>query len=83
MDKEWTPQHGQGDQEDDDNEQGTATEKWYCKNISIKEERGKRSYVCGEENNLSWYVRNSEVLLRKIGAKGTVKVDEAKDPKGV
>ena len=47
----------------------------------IKEERGKRTYVCGEENNLSWCVRNSEVLLRKIGEKGTVKVDEAKDPK--
>ena len=38
--------------------------------------------VCGEENSLSWYVRNSEeVLLRKVGEKGTVKVDEAKDPK--
>ena len=31
-------------------------------------------------NNLSWYVRNSEVLLRKVGEQGTVKVDEAKDP---
>ena len=32
-------------------------------------------------NNFSWYVRNSEVLLGKIGEKGTVKVDEEKDPK--
>ena len=32
-------------------------------------------------HNLSWYVRNSEVLLRKVREKGTVKVDEEKDPK--
>jgi len=32
-------------------------------------------------HNLSWYVRNSEVLPRKLSEKGTVKVDEAKDPK--
>ena len=31
-------------------------------------------------NNLSWYVRNYEVLLRKVGEQGTVKVDEPKDP---
>ena len=38
--------------------------------------------VCGEENSISWYVRNSEkVLLGKVGEKGTVKVDEAKYPK--
>jgi len=38
--------------------------------------------VFGEENNLSLYVRNSEeVLLRKVGEKGTVKVNEARDPK--
>ena len=38
--------------------------------------------VFGEENSLSWYVRNSEkVLLGKVGEKGTVKVDEAKYPK--
>ena len=38
--------------------------------------------VRGEENNLRWYVRNSEeVLLRIVGKKGKVKVDEAKDPK--
>ena len=30
---------------------------------------------------MSWYVRNSEVLLRKVGEKGTVKVDEEKDLK--
>ena len=38
--------------------------------------------VCGEENSLSWYGRNSEeVLLGVVGEKGTVKVDEAKNPK--
>ena len=38
--------------------------------------------VFGEENSLSWYVRNSEkVLLGKVGEKRTVKVDEAKYPK--
>lgn len=38
--------------------------------------------VRGEENNLRWYVRNSEeVLLRIVRKKGKVKVDEAKDPK--
>ena len=43
-----------------------------------------KAYVCGEESNLSWCVRNSEeVLLRKVGEKGAVKVDEAKEPKGV
>ena len=31
-------------------------------------------------NNLSRYVRNSKVLHRKVGEKGTVKGDEAKDP---
>ena len=31
--------------------------------------------------NLSWYSRNSqEVLHRKVGEQGTVKVDEAKHP---
>ena len=40
------------------------------------------AYFCWEESNLSWYSRNSqEVLLRKVGELGTVKVDEAKDPK--
>ena len=31
-------------------------------------------------NNLSRHVRNSEVLLRKVGEKRTVKGDKAKDP---
>ena len=36
--------------------------------------------VRGEENNLGWYLRNcNEVMLRKAGEKGTVKVEEAKD----
>ena len=39
------------------------------------------AFVSEEESNLSWYVRNSEVLLSKVGEKRTVKVDEAKDPK--
>ena len=34
-----------------------------------------------DNNNLSWYVRNSEVFLRKVGEKGTLKVDEAKEYK--
>ena len=49
---------------------------------------GKRTHyrceacVRGEENNLRWYVRFcEEVLLRMVGKKGTVKVDEAKAPK--
>ena len=35
-----------------------------------------------EENNLGWYVgRRNEVLLRKVGERGTVKTDEAKKPR--
>ena len=35
-----------------------------------------------EENNLSWYVRNSEeVLLRKVGGSNVVNISEALDPK--
>ena len=35
-----------------------------------------------EENNLSWYVRNSEeVLLRKVGDSNVVNISEAVDPK--
>ena len=56
--------------------------------IYISRKKGERgltsceAYVCGDENNSSWHERNSEeVLLRKVGEKGTVKVDEAKDPK--
>ena len=36
-----------------------------------------------EENNLSWYVRNSEeVLLRKVGDSNVVNISEVVDPKG-
>ena len=35
-----------------------------------------------EENNLSWYVRNSEeVLLKKVGDSNVVNMSEAVDPK--
>ena len=35
-----------------------------------------------EENNLSWYVRNSEeALLRKVGDSNVVNISEAVDPK--
>ena len=35
-----------------------------------------------EENNFSWYVRNSEeVLLRKVGDSNVVNISEAVDPK--
>ena len=38
--------------------------------------------VRGEEKNLGWYVGNrNEVLLRKVGQKGTVKTNEAKEPR--
>ena len=40
------------------------------------------SCVRREENNLSWYVRNSEeVLLRKVGDSNVVNISEAVDPK--
>ena len=39
------------------------------------------SCVRGEENNLSWYVRNSEeALLRKVGDSNVVNISEAVDP---
>ena len=42
----------------------------------------RESYVRREENNLSWYVRNSEeVLLRKAGDSNVVNISEAVDPK--
>ena len=40
------------------------------------------SCVRREENNLSWYVRNSEeALLRKVGDSNVVNISEAVDPK--
>ena len=40
------------------------------------------SCVRREENNVSWYVRNSEKeLLRKVGASNVVNISEAVDPK--
>ena len=40
------------------------------------------SCVRREENNLSWYVRNSEKeLLRKVGDSNVVSISEAVDPK--
>ena len=40
------------------------------------------SCVRREENNLSWYVRNSEeALLRKVGDSNVVNLSEAADPK--
>ena len=40
------------------------------------------SCVRREENNLSWYVRNSEeALLRKVGDSNVVNISEAADPK--
>ena len=41
------------------------------------------SCVRREENNLSWYTRNSEeVLLKKVGDSNAVNISEAVDPKG-
>ena len=35
-----------------------------------------------DENNLSWYVRNSEeVLLRKVGDSNVVNISESVEPK--
>ena len=43
---------------------------------------GCESCVGREENNLSWYVRNSEeALLRKVGDSNVVNISEAVDPK--
>ena len=40
------------------------------------------SYVRREEDNLSWYVRNSEeALLRKVGDSNVLNISEAVDPK--
>ena len=52
-----------------------------------REKRGRglincESCVGREENNLSWYVRNSEeALLRKVGDSNVVNISEAVDPK--
>ena len=41
-----------------------------------------QAYVWGEENNLDSCVGNcNEVLLRKVGERGTVKTNEAKEPR--
>lgn len=41
-----------------------------------------QAYVWGEENNLDWCVGNcNKVLLRKVGERGTVKTNEAKEPR--
>ena len=34
-------------------------------------------------NSLSWYERNSVVLPRKVGEKGTVKVDEQRTQRSI
>lgn len=47
--------------------------------------RGRGLILCEacnpeRENNLGWYVgKCNEVLLRKVGERGTVKTDEAKE----
>ena len=41
---------------------------------------GREACVSGKENNLSWNVRNCPgALLRKVGERGTVTVNKAKD----
>ena len=54
--------------------------------IYVPRKRGVRGLISceacvrGEENSLGWYVaRCNEVLLRKVGERGTVKTDEAKN----
>ena len=60
----------------------------YVARIYVPREKGGRglisceSCVRTEENNLSWYVRNSEeALLRKVGESNVVNISEAVDPK--
>ena len=55
--------------------------------IYVPRKRGGRGRISceacvrGEENSLGWYVgRCNEVLLRKVGERGTVKTDEVKEP---
>ena len=56
--------------------------------ISVPRKNGGRGLISCEscvrrkENNLSWYVRNSEEeLLRKVGDSNVVNISEAVDPK--
>ena len=56
--------------------------------IYVPRKKGGRGLISGEscvkreENNLSWYVRNSEeALLRKVGDSNVVNISEAVDPK--
>ena len=53
--------------------------------IYLPREKGGRGLIrCmrREENNLSWYVKNSEeALLRKVGDSNVVNISEAVDPK--
>ena len=55
--------------------------------IYVPRKKGGRGLISGEscvrreENNLSWYVRNSEeALLRKVGDSNVVNISEAVDP---
>ena len=54
---------------------------WNNNNHQQQQQHQHHHHHHHHHHNLSWYVRNSEVLLRKVGEKGTVKVDEEKDPK--
>ena len=56
--------------------------------IFVRRRRRDRGLILCEasnrerENNLGWYVgKCNEVLLRKVGERGTVKTDEAKEPR--
>ena len=60
----------------------------YVARICVPREKGGRglisceSCVGREENNLNWYVRNSEeALLRKVGDSNVVNISKAVDPK--
>ena len=56
--------------------------------IYVSRKRGGRGLmscencVRGEENNLSWYIKNSgDILLRKVGETSIVNIEEAMEPK--
>ena len=58
------------------------------KDICVPRKRRGRGLILCEacvqegENNLGWFVgKCNEVLLRKVGERGTVKTDEAKEPR--